>query len=77
MALPLARKGKRPTLTSKPAAFDAARFRARFEAKGRFAAYLRAIPTWLVVAPTPALTGAALALDNEDTPRRAEGDPLD
>lgn len=59
------------------AAFDAARFRARFEAKGRFAAYLRAIPTWLVVAPTPALTGAALALDSDDTPRRAEGDPLD
>lgn len=47
------------------AAFDGARFRARFEAKGRFAGYLRAIPTWLVVAPTPALTGAARALDDD------------
>jgi glucokinase len=47
------------------AAFDVARFRARFEAKGRFADYLRPIPTWLVVAATPALTGAARALDDE------------
>lgn len=47
------------------AAFDAARFRARFEAKGRFAGYLRAIPTWLVVAPAPALDGAACSLDDD------------
>ena len=41
------------------AAFDAARFRARFEAKGRFAAYLRPVPTALVVAPYPAFLGLA------------------
>jgi glucokinase len=40
------------------------RFRERFEAKGRFAGYLRDIPTWLIVAdPSPALLGAARALD--------------
>jgi glucokinase len=40
------------------------RFRERFEAKGRFAGYLRDIPTWLIVADTsPALLGAARALD--------------
>ena len=45
------------------AAFDAALFRRRFEDKGRFAAYLAAVPTWLITAATPALTGAARALD--------------
>lgn len=44
-------------------AFDAALFRRRFEGKGRFAAYLSAVPTWLITASTPALTGAARALD--------------
>ena len=44
-------------------AFDAALFRRRFEDKGRFAAYLAAVPTWLITAATPALTGAARALD--------------
>lgn len=44
-------------------AFDVARFRSRFEAKGRFAAYLRPIPTWLITAETPALIGAARTLD--------------
>jgi glucokinase len=44
-------------------AFDEALFRQRFEAKGRFAGYLQPIPTWLITAPTPALTGASLALD--------------
>lgn len=39
-------------------------FRARFEAKGRYASYLRAIPTWLIDAPqSPALLGASLALE--------------
>ena len=39
-------------------------FRARFEAKGRFAAYLRDVPTWVIDAPvSPALMGASLALD--------------
>ncbi len=45
------------------AAFDAALFRERFEAKGRFRAYLEAVPSWLVTAPGAALLGAARALD--------------
>jgi glucokinase len=38
-------------------------FRARFEDKGRFGAYLTAIPTWVITAESPALIGAARALD--------------
>ncbi len=38
-------------------AFLASGFRARFEAKGRYRDYLRAIPTWLIVAGEPTLTG--------------------
>ncbi len=39
-------------------------FRARFEAKGRFAPYLAAIPCWTIdPAANPALDGAARALD--------------
>lgn len=45
------------------AAFDADRFRVRFEAKGRFSDYLRAVPCWLITAATPGLLGAARALD--------------
>lgn len=37
-------------------------FRRRFEAKGRFAAYLAAIPAYVILCPTPALRGAAQAL---------------
>jgi glucokinase len=37
-------------------------FRARFEAKGRFAAYMRAIPTQVILRPHAALHGAARAL---------------
>ena len=37
--------------------FDRSGFRARFEDKGRFSDYLRAIPTCVVTAPCPALTG--------------------
>lgn len=37
--------------------FDGSGFRARFDDKGRFSDYLRAIPTCLVTAPHPALTG--------------------
>lgn len=44
-------------------AFDPALFRQRFEAKGRFAGYLQAVPAWIITAATPALTGAARALD--------------
>lgn len=39
-------------------------FRARFEDKGRFSDYLAAIPTWVITADTPALTGAAAALSD-------------
>jgi glucokinase len=38
-------------------------FRARFEDKGRFSAYVAAIPTWVITAESPALVGAARALD--------------
>ncbi len=34
-------------------------FRQRFEAKGRFEGYMRAIPTWLILEPYTALIGAA------------------
>lgn len=44
--------------------FFASDFRRRFEAKGRFSAYLAAIPTWLVTHPEPAFSGlAALTRD--------------
>ena len=39
--------------------FAAGPFRERFEAKGRFQDYMRAIPTWLIEAEMPALRGAA------------------
>lgn len=39
-------------------------FRRRFEAKGRFTAYLQAIPVWVITSSqSPALLGAARALD--------------
>lgn len=43
--------------------FDDARFRRHFEDKGRFAGYLRSVPTWAITAATPALVGASRALD--------------
>ena len=43
--------------------FYSSRFRERFEAKGRFKAYLQAIPTLLITDTLAALTGAALALE--------------
>jgi glucokinase len=42
--------------------FFASRFRERFEAKGRFKAYMARIATGLITAPHAALTGAAHAL---------------
>ena len=45
------------------AGFDAELFRRRFESKGRFTRYLKAIPTRVIVAPAPALIGASRALD--------------
>ena len=45
--------------------FETSSFRNRFEAKGRFAAYLQDIPVWVIQASeSPALWGAANALDN-------------
>lgn len=43
--------------------FFESRFRARFEAKGRFQAYLQAIPTALITDTLVALAGAAAALE--------------
>lgn len=45
--------------------FDRLPFRERFVDKGRFCAYLEAIPTWVINADSPALRGAARALDAE------------
>jgi glucokinase len=38
-------------------------FRERFLAKGRFRPWLEQIPTWVIIAPHAALTGASAALD--------------
>lgn len=43
--------------------FDTDAFRARFLSKGRFAAYLEAVPNYLIVAEQPAFVGAARQLD--------------
>ncbi|MBX3600410.1 MAG: glucokinase [Rubrivivax sp.] len=44
--------------------FAGSPFRARFEAKGRFAAYLQPVPVYVIDTPrSPALLGAAEALD--------------
>lgn len=37
-------------------------FRARFEAKGRFAAYLAAVPTYIVTRPNPSFVGLDIYL---------------
>jgi glucokinase len=42
--------------------FDASPFRARFEAKGRFAGYLAKIPTFVITAPHPAFVGVSRLL---------------
>lgn len=44
-------------------------FRARFDDKGRFGDYMRAIPTWVITSESPALVGAARALDAWSTTR--------
>ncbi|MBY8603815.1 glucokinase [Burkholderia arboris] len=44
------------------ARFDASPFRARFEAKGRFAGYLARIPTFVITAPYPAFAGVSRLL---------------
>jgi glucokinase len=42
--------------------FDRSGFRARFEAKGRFAQYLAAVPTWVITAEYPAFVGVSAIL---------------
>ncbi len=42
--------------------FDRSGFRQRFEAKGRFSAYLAAIPTFVITAETPAFQGVSAIL---------------
>jgi glucokinase len=49
-------------------AFDIQRFRAAFEAKGRFATYLKDIPSFTIVSSTVALDGAAAYLESELRP---------
>jgi glucokinase len=45
-----------------PEFLAASQFRARFEAKGRFRAWLAPVPAWLIMRPNPAMLGlAALA----------------
>lgn len=52
------------------ALFDAQLFRAHFEAKGRFAAYLKKIPTAIITAPDVAFRGLRrLALETLGEPR--------
>ena len=45
------------------AAFDASPFRSRFEDKGRFSAYLAAIPTYVITAEHATFIGASAILD--------------
>ncbi len=44
--------------------FKSSPFRNRFESKGRFDAYLAAIPVYIVLSEYPGITGAAVALSN-------------
>ena len=48
--------------------FDQSEFRERFEQKGRFSNYLAAVPTYVIIAATPALRGLAKLI--EQTPER-------
>lgn len=47
--------------------FHRSPFRAAFESKGRFSSYLAPIPAYVIHARNPALTGAAIALDDDPT----------
>ena len=58
--------------------FAASPFRARFENKGRFSAFNAQIPTFVIVAPFPALAGAAAILaDHLDDQRRGDLGPAE
>jgi glucokinase len=48
--------------------FDRSNFRMRFEHKGRFSSYVAQVPTYVILAETPALRGLAVALE-DSTPR--------
>jgi glucokinase len=50
--------------------FAASGFRERFEAKGRFANYLAAIPTYIVTRPTPSFVGLDIYLQRLKTRSR-------
>jgi glucokinase len=52
--------------------FAASPFRARFESKGRFSAFNAQIPTLLITAPYPALTGAATLLSQHLAARSSD-----
>ncbi len=52
--------------------FFNSRFRERFESKGRFRAYLEAIPTALITDTLAALTGAALAIEQIEQVEQVE-----
>jgi glucokinase len=43
--------------------FERSSFRQRFECKGRFSQYLASVPSYVIQARTPALLGAAHALE--------------
>lgn len=47
--------------------FKTSPFRSRFEDKGRFSAYLAAVPVFVVLSEFPGITGAAVALENHLT----------
>jgi glucokinase len=46
--------------------FARSQFRERFEAKGRLRSYLAAIPTLMIVSPSPALLGLAKLLESDE-----------
>ncbi len=50
--------------------FDRALFRERFEAKGRFSDYLKPVPTYLLTAEEPALTGLNRVVRRPPSPQR-------
>jgi glucokinase len=53
--------------------FATSPFRARFEAKGRFTAYLAQIPTYVIMTPHPALYGVAAILSEHLRGRSGSG----
>jgi glucokinase len=57
--------------------FDRSGFRARFEAKGRFSGYVARIPTFVLTAETPTLTGTSAILSAQLKKRAAVSTLLD